>query len=58
MSFENAYRCIQRRRIREGRIGPRSRAFRPPPIARRTPRGMEFVSTVVSSLLLRHGIVR
>lgn len=58
MSFENAYRCIQRRRIREGRMGPRSRALRPPAITRRTPRGTEFVSTVVSSLLLRHGTAR
>ena len=56
MSFESAYRQIQRRRIREGRLGHHGRAstlHRP-----WVPFGTEFVSRVVSRLLLRDGFMR
>lgn len=52
MSFEIAYRCIQRRRIRGDRMGPcRASVFHPPG----EPRETELVSRVVSRLLLRDG---
>jgi hypothetical protein len=56
MRFENASRCIHRRRLREGRMDPRARVpslFRP-----RTPQETGFTSRVVSRLLIRDGADR
>jgi len=62
MSFEDAYRCIAKRRMREFRTGFRARAgtaCRPPATAIRPLRRPELISFVVSSLLLRrNGIMR
>lgn len=55
MSFEHAYHRIQRRRIREGRMGLRRASVLHRPWASGE---TELVSRIVSRLLLREGIAR